>query len=252
MFPPRLSVMSLNLWGEQRWTVREPAVKACLETLRPDVLCLQELTARTRERLDVFLPDHERVDGDHPGWTSAGNVYWRSDRLTEVTHGAADVSLPEPGRRLFWVRLSLPDDDDRTLVVASAHLTYQLNERERDTGRSPRVEQTKRIVAELDDVAGETEPVLFAGDLNDPIHPYRVLSESGYSDCFSDLGHPVRATFPARATRSDLDTVVEVPYDWIFGNDAARSMAATVTEFYHDDVAPSDHWPVIATYELSV
>jgi hypothetical protein len=34
-------------------------------------------------------------------------------------------------------------------------------------------------------------------------------------------------------------------------NKQARAIAASVPQYYYGDIAPSDHWPVQAIYELS-
>ena len=249
MFPPRLSVMTLNLWNERRWDDRAKAVEACLQTVDPDLLCIQELRESTRDRLDAVLPGHRRVDDDFYGWTREGTIYWNDGHFAYVDHGSEDVGILEEYRRLFWVRLELTDAD-RTILVSTAHFTYQGNEHEVDTGQSPRVEQANRTVSALQDLQHEGEPVLFMGDLNDPVHPRRILADAGYTDCFSELGVPVRPTFPAWPTKDDADSIVEIPLDWIVANEHARSRCATVPEFFYEGMAPSDHWPVLAIYEL--
>lgn len=237
--------MTLNLWRDNRWEKREPALRRCLETFRPDVLCLQELLPRTREWLDGVLAEYDRVEDEFPGWARESNVYWRSDLLEEVEHGTREVGHLDEYRRLFWVRLEL---GDRTLVVGTAHFTAQNHERELETGQSPRIEQSRRTAAALSDLPEAGEPVVLTGDLNDPFHPRQILPEAGFTHPFGDLSVPVPPTFPARPTRQDR--VTDWPLDWIFANDQVRSVAATVPEFYHEDAAPSDHWPVLAVYEL--
>lgn len=251
MIPPRLSVMTLNLWKDERWQDREEAVKQCLQSLRPDILCLQELRASTRARLDTFLPDYSRVEDTTPGWTCEGNIYWRDKIFQEVEHGAEDIGILEQHRRLFWARLRVKGADDQTVLVSTAHFTYQENERERETGRSPRIEQANQAVGALADLSHDEDPILFMGDLNDSVHPHRILDETGYVDCFSELNLPVRPTFPARATQPNAKSVIERPLDWIFANDRARCIVATIPKFYYEDLAPSDHWPVLAIYELN-
>lgn len=246
----RVSVMSLNLWNTKRWEVREPAVRACLETVDPDIACFQELRPQTRDVLDATLSGHSRVEDPFDGWAREGNIFWRDDRFDLVEYGAADVGMLEADRRLFWARLQ-HRDCDRTTFVSTAHFTYAGNDREVETGHSPRVDQAERTVQALDDLVRPGEPALFMGDLNDSVHPLRILREAGYTDCFSDLGVPVRPTFPAWPTKRDATTVVERPLDWIFANDRADSLVATVPEFFHAEVAPSDHWPVLAMYELT-
>lgn len=246
MLPPRLSVMTLNLWRDHRWAHREPALERCLETIRPDVLCLQELLPRTRQWLDDVLAGYDRVEDDFPGWETESNIYWRADTLECVGYGTAEVGVSrfDEHRRLFWVRLAA---GDRTVLASTAHYTAQNHEHELETGQSPRIEQSRRTAEALTDLAGAEEAVVFTGDLNDTFHPRLVLEEAGFSHPFGDLNIPVPPTFPARPTRRDR--LEQWALDWIFGK-RVRSVAATVPRFYHEDAAPSDHWPVLAVYEL--
>lgn len=251
MFPTRLSLATYNLWNDTRWSQRKPALKRFLELFQPDILCLQELRAVTQSFLDETLPQHQRVHDELPGWTCEGNIYWHSDLLEEVEHGAEDIGILEEDRRLFWARLNLKGQD-RTIFVGTAHFTYQGHPHERETGESPRVRQSQRTVEVLQKLVKEDEPAFFMGDLNDPLHPSLILHDAGYISCFATLGIPCPSTFPCLPTKnvSPGTIVMNQTIDWIVANQHARPLAAQVPHCYYDDVAPSDHWPVLAIYEI--
>lgn len=251
MFPTRLTVVTYNLWNTQRWNVRQPALEQFVRVFNPDIVCLQELRQETRDFLDRAMPRHERVEDAFPGWTREGNIYWNGDLMTEVAHGAEDVGIIEERRRLFWARLSLTHAD-RTLLVATAHFTYQRHPRECETAVNPRMEQTRRTIEALDRLAQDGEPVLFMGDLNDNIHPPRLLHEAGYVGCFAALGLLPPTTWPCYPTANVPagDRVANQTIDWMVANAHARPVAAQVPQCYCGDVAPSDHWPVLAVYEV--
>ncbi len=63
--------------------------------------------------------------------------------------------------------------------------------------------------------AGKVKPVLafFMGDMNDAYHPQRILGRAGFTSCFAALGMQSPPT-------------------------------------YAEGLAPSDHWPVQAIYQL--
>ena len=145
MHPVRLSIVTYNIWNTMRWDVREPALRQFAELFNPDILCLQELRGETQACLDEAMPGHTRVHDDFEGWTSEGTIYWNRTYFSEVEHGIEDVGMLEEKRRLFWVRLKLTGQD-RTLFVGTAHYTYQGHPIERDTGQSPRIEQTRRTI----------------------------------------------------------------------------------------------------------
>lgn len=251
MFPVRISIVTYNIWLTQRWTVRAPALRKFLDVFDPDVLCLQELQPESRSLIDQALPTHQRVDDPFRGWTTEGNIYWRDALFTRLEHGAEDVGIPDGDRRLFWVRLKIRALD-RDMLVATAHLTTQRNAQECETGLSPRVEQTRRIITALRRLNQPGEPLFFMGDMNDPVHPPRLLQEAGYISCFAALGVQCPPTFQCYPT-ADVplgSRVVNQCIDWLVANSEARAVSAAVPHFYVEDAAPSDHWPVHAVYEI--
>ncbi len=253
MLPLRFSIVTYNIWLTQRWPVRSPALRGFLESFDPDILCLQELQAESRAFIDDTLRGHKRVDDALKGWTCESNIYWRDALFSKIEHGAEDVGIPDGHRRLFWARLKIRELD-RSMLVATAHLTSQRNKQECETGQSPRVGQIRNIIAALQRLNRAGEPLFFMGDMNDPVHPPRMLQEAGYVSCFASLGVQAPPTYHCYPT-ADIkpgDRVVNQCIDWLVANREARAIAAAVPHFYLQDAAPSDHWPVQAVYEIAV
>ena len=161
------------------------------------------------------------------------------------------MGIVEPDRRLFWTRLRVRDAG-LTFLVATAHFTFRGNLLEVQTGRSPRVRQTQRTIRALDRLARPGEPLFFMGDLNDTSHPAHLLYAAGYPDCFTALGLQSPPTSPSMPTCARLpnEPAPSQTLDWIVSNRHARAVAAQVPHYYFGDVAPSDHWPVLAVYEV--
>jgi endonuclease/exonuclease/phosphatase family metal-dependent hydrolase len=252
MLPLRISIVTYNIWLTQRWDVRQPALGGFLKSFNPDLLCLQELQQTTRDFIDGALPSHRRVDDPYRGWTTESNIYWRDAVFAHVEHGIEEVGIPDGDRRLFWARLKIRGLD-RTVLVATAHLTSQRNKVECDTGQSPRVGQIRHIIQALKRLNQAGEPLFFMGDMNDPVHPPRLLHEAGYPSCFAALGVQAPPTYHCYPT-ADVppgDRVVNQCIDWLVANKHARAVAASVPHFYLKDAAPSDHWPVHAVYEIA-
>src|SRR3954468_7199121 len=176
MLPLRISIVTYNIWLTQRWDVRAPALRAFLDRFDPDIACFQELQQQSRDFIDGALAGHKRVDDAHPGWTNESNIYWRDSVFEHVEHGDEDANIPDGDRRLFWTRLKIRGLG-RTILVGTAHLTSQRNKVECETGQSPRVEQIRRIIAALKKIQQPKEPMFFMGDMNDPVHPPRLLQE---------------------------------------------------------------------------
>ena len=249
MLPLRLSILTLNLWLNVRWNVREASVKTLLGVLNPDIFCVQELCAETQQSLDRFMPSHKRVCDGFEGWTTESNIYWNAEYLSLDEYGSEQVGI-EGNRRLFWVRLRL-SNLATTILVSTAHLTFKGNSIEVETGYSPRQDQTRKIIASLEALSEPNEPVFFMGDLNDTSHPIHILHEAGYRNCFSAMGLPSPVTAPTYPTSNiSLDSpALSQTLDWIVSNKNARAVSAMVPNFFYGDIAPSDHWPVLAVYE---
>jgi endonuclease/exonuclease/phosphatase family metal-dependent hydrolase len=250
--PIRLSFVTCNLWLTERWPARAPALQKFLSLFSPDVLALQELQPATRAFIDRVMPDHERIDDPFVGWTSEGNIYWRKGLLHRQDHGAEPVGHEEADRRLFWVRLSAAAAD-LTLVVACVHLSGALRREESATGLSPRIRQLEAIGRELKRIVRAGEPAVLMGDMNDAWQPHRLLGQAGFLSCFAALGMQSPPTFQSQPTaaREADEPQFTAAIDIIAANRHLRAMAACVPQCFADDLAPSDHWPVQAIYELT-
>jgi endonuclease/exonuclease/phosphatase family metal-dependent hydrolase len=251
MIPTRLSIITFNIWRTERWPARAPALERFLTLFTPDVLCVQELQRPTQEFLDRVLKGYGRVHDPFPGWTTESNIYWNESVLEEIEHGAEQVGHVEPERRMFWVRLQIKSLQ-KAIFVATAHLTSPRHSNEVETGVSPRVGQLKRIAEELTRHVREGEPAFFMGDMNDAWHPQRLLAQVGFVSCFAALGMQSPFTFqcyPTANVQPGEQTITEA-IDLIVANRYARAIAATVPQCYAGDLAPSDHWPVQAIYQL--
>ena len=242
----RLSIATYNLWAENDWPRREQALRAVVDMLRPDILAVQELRLSTRNLLDEVLPGHTRVDDRFAGWLFEGNIYWNADRFELVEYGAEDVGIFETWRRLFWVRLR-PRGLERTILVATAHFTYEGHPRvqaAKAAGVNPRVEQAERTLAALDRISLPGEVVFFMGDLNESGEAVQVLRKGGFMDTVGSRGEGVRATWPAHPSQGSGSHV----FDWQLFRGDAHVIESAVVDFTLNGVAPSDHKPVIVTY----
>lgn len=247
----KLSFITYNIWLTERWPARAPALERFLTLFTPDVLCVQELQPATQEFLDEGLKGYDRVHDPLPGWTNESNIYWSRDLFDEIEHGAEQVGHLEPERRMFWARLQIKPLE-RTIFVSTAHLTSPRRQEEAETGQSPRVGQLKRIAEDLRQLVRESEPAFFMGDMNDPRQPQRVLKQAGFTSCFAALGMQSPPTFqcyPTANIQPGEQTITEA-IDIIVANRHARAIAASVPHCYNSDIAPSDHWPVQAVYEV--
>ena len=150
MAPITFTAMTLNLWGDHHGEHRRAALERLFTVRPPDLLATQELRACSRAVADAALAGHERVDDGFAGWEHQSNLWWGADLFEEIEHGADDVGILAPDARLFWVRLGVLGEPGRSLLFATAHLTWPGHEDERADGVNRRIGQARAIVAGLD------------------------------------------------------------------------------------------------------
>lgn len=247
--------MTYNLWGSAYWEARVDAVRALFTTRAPDILAVQELRPASRTLLDEVLAGHDRVDDEFDGWSRESNIWWRRDLYELEEYGAEEIGLREKLRRLFWVRLRpLALESGPSVLFATAHYTWPGNAQECADDVSPRVGQARRTVEELERLMPDG-PRVFVGDLNDYARPIRVLREAGYLDSFAALGRTSPATHPvfpnARGAAGDVGLEsVSKAIDLQFHQGPITPRTSEVVDFFHQGMAPSDHYPVVVTYTL--
>lgn len=247
----RYSLCTYNLWNVERWSARQPALRGFLRRFRPDLLAVQELRPETRDSIDEVLTEHARVHDELPGWSGESNLWWNNALFEPVEHGAPEYGSHEASRRLFWVRLRRTDAD-ATLLLATVHLTADFPDDESGRGQALRLQQTRNIIDILAGLRGPNEPSWLTGDLNEAVQPGRLLHRAGFVSCFSALGLQPPPTFPAVPTagKAPRDFLYNACYDWILAAGPVRPLAAHSPHYFEGDVSPSDHWPILAVYEV--
>lgn len=248
-------VQTHNLWGDAYPTERTEAIRALYTLRAPDLLATQELRGWSRDLLDRAMPHHARVVDDFAGWEKQSNLWWDTRLFTEIEHGAEDVGILDDAARLFWVRLR-DVVSGATLLFSTAHLTWPGHVVEQTDGVNLRVPQAQRIVSDLERIGADDAAVFFTVDINDIAGPLWAFGNGGYLDSFSGLGrhspvtHPVIPSGFGEGVGTRLSPVASPPkaIDWIYARGAVRPRASEVVEFFHRGVAPSDHYPVAATF----
>lgn len=250
-----ITAMTYNIWGEWDLARRAPAIGDLMRRRQPDLLGVQELHPESMALIDQALPDHHRVHGTEPGWSSRGNLWWNGRLFDAEDHGAADVGILHEDSRLFWVRLRnrlLPDAPP--LVLATVHLTFPGHPQEVETDTSPRTAQAAAVGQTLAELA-DGGPALLCVDINDYARPLWALFDRGLREPFGALGrtspitHPVTPRHDRPMPWQDVQTV-EKAIDWIFFSGPITPRAAEVVDFFREGVAPSDHKPVMATFTI--
>ena len=153
---------------------------------------------------------------------------------------------------MFWARLQIKPSQ-KAIFVATAHLTSAKHSDESETGVSPRVRQLKRIADELTRLVREGEPAFFMGDMNDAFAPPADPHAGGICQLLRRPGdaEPAHLQVLSDGERATGGADGHQASDLIVANSHARAIAASVPQCYAADLAPSDHWPVQAIYQLA-
>lgn len=195
------------------------------------------------------------------GWLEESNIIWRSDRFNYVFHGSVDVGIQAtearlPKRHLFWVRLALKDDPQTTILVSTAHLTWEggSGKEQNPPFTNERSAQAKRIVEQLNLLrSSQEEPVIFTGDMNDSWHVPFIMRDAGYLSHDFLLNLPSEVTHPAHPCVHE-ERIPSQTRDWIFSNGGDRlrpilgRACGNMTLGINRHV--SDHYPVMTVFRL--
>ncbi len=242
----RISLTSLNLWNTEHLEKRKDCLASFAQTYQSDIFCFQEVRPELCDLFDHALKGWNRIEGKESGWKEEGTIYYRSDLLGEIEHGYVDLHMPETKRGLFWARLE--NLDGKRFVCATVHFTHQLNADENRTGMPYRPSEARLAGKALLELAKD-DPIILAGDFNDPVQVVRILhDEFGLDDLFHLCGVPSPCTFPC-IFLSEEDWQVEA-IDKLMGR-GIRPLAATSPHYHTPGHVLSDHWPVMTIFELA-
>ena len=244
---PHLSVLTYNVRSPNGDP--EPLLEV-VRAERPDVIVLQELTARYSERLRARVGDEypfSMVAGTDTA-NDGGGVYSRLPIL-----GHEPFRLSDEGNVLQRLRLRTDAGD---VWLVNVHLASPQLERRRVRGRLPMVlldfhdaqrdEELDRLVAEVRKLDG---PFVLAGDFNMAAgsRPSRQLP-AAWRDAFREAGEGFGHTFPAglNVWRGRLSIPFPlVRIDYVLTSPELAPRYARVPR-----ISGSDHLPVLADLAL--
>jgi endonuclease/exonuclease/phosphatase family metal-dependent hydrolase len=235
-------------WKQFNWPVRKFALRAALDRVQPDILCVQEATPDQVSFIEKALPGHQRVgvgrDGDDRGEHCAiyfsrqrfeeidGNTFWLEEPIDQPRAGSAlDVK-----RICTWVRLR-DRLSGRTLRVYNTHLYLT---------EAPRLKAAKLILAHIT-AHDPADAVLLTADFNasPAVASRRLFTEAGLADSAEKAGQKAgKPTFHGfyGIGLSCIDGIL-VDKSWHVHNHLILDVKPNST-------FPSDHFGILADLEL--
>lgn len=255
-----LRVMSFNVrvpvdTGERSWEARRDAMARTIAQADPDVLGTQELVER--QAIDLLARLHAwawvgrgRAGGQGGPLEEHMGLFYRRDRLqllacgdfwlseTPDTPGSISWGHPYP-RMVTWARLRRLSDG-AVLTVLDTHLPYRTSD---EQARLRGAHLILQRVAQLP----PGEPVVLTGDFNTgPDSPTHAMLTGVLRDAWQAA--PQRSG-PDR-TFHDFTGMADRRIDWILFRNLVPLSTRTL-DTHEGPVWPSDHFPVLATFELA-
>lgn len=251
--------------SEHPWNLRRGLL---LETIRqedPDILCVQEALQHQKEYLQTNLPDYEGFGVGRNDGKSSGEqvvVFHKPSRLKELDKGVFWLSeTPDtPGsigwdakrpRTVIWKKLQTPLGT--AFYVLSTHYDHM--------GKNAR-RSSAQVIADYIR-RWEKAPVLLCGDFNSPAQsePYQCLLAQGFTDGFTAAG----GDFPYTYHRFEVDQYADSEcrsqimlfhdrvfrrIDHIFFQGQFAFPGIWLNTFHLSKMYPSDHFPVIGSFDM--
>lgn len=256
-----LTVMTFNLryasdTPPNAWPQRRPVMKACLESVQPDLIGTQEGVYPQLKDLASDLPAYDWIgtgrDGGSRGEFMA--VFYRRARfeplefdhfwLSDTPHVIASATWGNTNRRMVtWVRFR----DRQTggeFFFWNTHLDHAV-QLAREKGAA--------LIRERVNALKTTLPVLLVGDFNavagaNPAYDI-LVKEGGFLDTWGLARERRNADFNT-FNAFNTPKLEGRRIDWILVRGAAEVDWSEIVTFEQDGQFPSDHFPVVARLRL--
>lgn len=252
--PDTVQVMSYNIRlslvddGENHWNIRKPASIIMIDSLKPDVLGVQESVKEQVDYLVEHLPAYARVgvareDGDSIGEFSA--IFYLKDKYEVMQNGTFWLSetpdVPSFGwdaahmRIVTWGKFR-NRKTGRTFFAFNTHFDHR--------GEVARRESAHLLVQKIGELTLGAPVVFVTGDFNAEVSdPLFEPVKAHFLDARKEA--PVTDTL---STYNGWGTYDRAPIDHIFYRGAQALSYRTVTDHFGVPYV-SDHYPVLAVFE---
>ena len=252
--PDTVQVMSYNIRlslvddGENHWNIRKPASIIMIDSLKPDVLGVQESVKEQVDYLVEHLPAYARVgvareDGDSIGEFSA--IFYLKDKYEVMQNGTFWLSetpdVPSFGwdaahmRIVTWGKFR-NRKTGRTFFAFNTHFDHR--------GEVARRESAHLLVQKIGELTLGAPVVFVTGDFNAEVSdPLFEPVKAHFLDARQEA--PITDTL---STYNGWGTYNGAPIDHIFYRGAKALSYRTVTDDFGVPYV-SDHYPVLAVFE---
>lgn len=263
-----MKILTINIWNRSGpWDRRFALLRRGIEVLAPDVVGMQEVLSDGRHTLAHEIADglgYEIAFGCakplSAGYEFGNAVLSRFPIERAETHALPAESTDE-ARCLLSTRLATPSG---SLPFYCTHLAWKFHH---GFVREAQVQAIAEIVGREAPVRGDALPPVLVGDFNARAEATEIRFLTGlhalagkscyFADCFAEVGEGAGHTFDAR--RNPFAALTHeaprrIDYVFVRGPDAHGRgkpiSARVVLDEVVDEVAPSDHFGVLAEIAL--
>ena len=272
----RLRVMTFNIHGTYNWGQRIPLNVGVIQHMSPDIIGFQEAQRDNQAVYEEQLPDYDYSEGPEiEGKALSYNpIFWKPSHIKPVTYYGYWLSETPDTPSLGWDAADMRAmcfhqykllDNGQEFVHVNTHLDHRVER--------ARIESAKLIIRTLADFEYDALPVILTGDFN--CNPdstvYQFLQEHGFVDVYRATGHKdsdypetgnvadstysntVHAYGWTKPSSSGAKRTGSMRFDWILLRDDKGRIRSTSCEIVREaqpPLYPSDHYPVVADFEL--
>jgi endonuclease/exonuclease/phosphatase family metal-dependent hydrolase len=254
----RLTVMSFNLRydkpdpDEFNWRVRRGAIASMINYYNPHLIGTQEAKAHQLLDLHRMLPQYQSVGRDRAGKGTDEHcaIFYHTQRLECANTG--DLFLSEtpdvPGsithtwgnplpRMATWGLFRFTENLATQVALCNTHLDYN--------SAKARQRSAKLITQTIPKLAPQQAYRFLTADFNAaPNTPSRQTFATLLKDALQDLPLPEQMTY------NDFTDAACEPIDTIYYDPRVQLEWAKVDQNRWEGILPSDHFPVIAEFNL--
>lgn len=260
---PPLCVMSYNIRHihnppPHHWPARSPRLVAVIEKHDPQIIGMQEAMYPQIKDLLAAMPAYDWIglgrDGGSRGEFMA--VFYKKDRLeplefdhfwlSDTPREIGSVSWGHDNRRMVTWVLFRERDTGQIFYLLNTHFDHRSREAR---------QKSALLIRKAIDGLPEEVPIILLGDFNataEKAEPYNILTEqTRLADSWlaapERFGENLNTFNGFRAGKHEGGNRI----DWILYSGQIEPLRIGIDDFAVDELYPSDHFPVIATFKYA-
>jgi endonuclease/exonuclease/phosphatase family metal-dependent hydrolase len=254
----QMKVMSINIrfendQDEHPWSKRRHLIQDIVDEFQPFIFGTQEGRQAQLNNLASLVPSYQLID-QHRDWIdermypclfvnkehfdvkSSGDI-WLSETPDVPGSKSFDSAFP---RLCTWAKTQTKSGQN--ILFANVHLDHMKTE--------TRQGQARVLCEELAKVSDDDTSIILMGDFNEgPDGEVRKIINSGFSqvqDGWLNLKQPEETSF--HKFKGALPEGKRI--DWILNSPELSIEKIQLDKRQVDNIYPTDHYPVLATYKL--